>query len=89
MEGKSKIILGGLFKRMEKYEKMYSELSKEINEKKIKMKIYQELKSQENLSIAKRQNDLEEKIKFLKDKEILLQKKYKNLKEFNEEIKNL
>jgi len=89
LEDKSNILMGGYFKRLENLQKIYSSLAKEINEKKLKYKIYQELKCQENISIAKRQNDLLEKIKNLKDKEIILQKRYKNLKEFHEEIKNL
>jgi hypothetical protein len=89
LEEKSNILMGGYFKRLENLQKIYYYLAREINESKLKYKIYQELKCQENMSIAKRQNDLEEKINNLKEKEKILQKKYKNLKDFHEEIKNL
>jgi hypothetical protein len=89
LEDKSNILMGGYFKRLENLQKIYCGFAKEINESKLKYKIYQELKCQEDVSIAKRQNDLQEKINNLKDKEILLQKRYKNFKEFHEEIKNL
>jgi hypothetical protein len=61
--------------------KKYSEIANEINDYKLKIKIYQELKEQEDLSILKRQKDLEDKIQTLKDKEKDLQRKYKNLTE--------
>lgn len=85
LEEKSNILLGGHYKRQEVLNKKYSELSKEINDYRQKLKIYQELKNQEDFSILKRQKDLEDKIETLKQKEYHLQKRYKNLTEiFND-----
>lgn len=86
LEDKANILLGGYFKRMEIFKKKFFEISNELNAYKLKIKIYQELKDQEDISILKRQRDLEEKIENLKDKEKDLQKKYKNLIELVDEL---
>lgn len=89
LEEKSNILLGGYFKRMENLKKKYSEVANEINGYKLKTKNYQELKEQEELSILKRQKDLEDKIQMLKDKEKDLQRKYKNLTELVDELEKV
>lgn len=89
LEEKSNILMGGYFKRMENLKKKYSEIANEINDHKLKIKIYQELKDQEELSILKRQKDLEDKIQMLKDKEKDLQRKYKNLTELVDELEKV
>jgi len=89
LEEKSNILMGGYFKRMENLKKKFSETANEINDYKLKIKIYQELKEQEDLSILKRQKDLEDKIHILKDKEKDLQRKYKNLTELVDELEKV
>lgn len=89
LEEKSNILMGGYFKRMENIKKKYYEIANEINDYKLKIKIYQDLKDQEELSILKRQRDLEDKIEILKDKEKDLQRKYKNLTELVVELEKV
>lgn len=89
LEEKSNILMGGYFKRLDNLKKRYSDISNEINDYKIKIKIYQELKEQEDLSILKRQKDLEDKIQVLKDKEKDLQRKYKNLTELVNDLEKI
>ncbi len=89
LEDKSNILMGGYFKRMDNLKKKYSEIANEINEYKLKINIYQELKDQEELSILKRKKDLEDIILMLKDKEKDLQRKYKNLNELVDELEKV
>jgi len=89
LEDKSNILLGGYFKRFENLKKKYEIIANEINDYKLKIKIYQELKEQEELAILKRKKDLEEKIDIMKENEKELQKNYKNLTELVDELEKV
>lgn len=89
LEEKSNILMGGYFKKIEVLNKKYSDIANDINEYRKKHKTYQELKNQEELSLLKRQRDLEDKIEILKEKERHLQKDYRNLNEYLSELEKV